>query len=110
MFNFVEANIVFCYQVWRAELVLADFVLHKMFTSSEFDGIVAVELGAGTGNLVAYLGVFASIMGLCGRFFLRSECSHLVVNSATNRDINAYMTGFRCIFTRLGWYATCKGC
>ncbi|XP_071733469.1 uncharacterized protein [Rutidosis leptorrhynchoides] len=36
-------------QVWRAELVLSDFVLHKMFTSSEFDGIVAVELGAGTG-------------------------------------------------------------
>lgn len=53
-------------QVWRAELVLADFVLHKMFTSSEFDGIVAVELGAGT--------------------------------------------GFHCIFTRLGWYATCTGC
>lgn len=36
-------------QVWRAELVLSDFVLHKMFTSSEFDGIVALELGAGTG-------------------------------------------------------------
>ncbi|XP_059459394.1 uncharacterized protein LOC132188844 isoform X3 [Corylus avellana] len=35
-------------QVWRAELVLSDFVLHKMFTSSEFDGIVALELGAGT--------------------------------------------------------------
>ncbi|CAI9114111.1 OLC1v1014752C2 [Oldenlandia corymbosa var. corymbosa] len=36
-------------QVWKAELVLADFVLHKMFTSQEFDGVVAVELGAGTG-------------------------------------------------------------
>ncbi|KAK4590621.1 hypothetical protein RGQ29_020968 [Quercus rubra] len=35
-------------QVWRAELVLSDFVLHKMFTSTEFDGIVALELGAGT--------------------------------------------------------------
>lgn len=38
------------FQVWRAELILADFVLHKMVTSSEFDGIVAIELGAGTGN------------------------------------------------------------
>ncbi|KAK7847323.1 methyltransferase-like protein 22 [Quercus suber] len=36
-------------QVWRAELVLSDFVLHKMFTSTELDGIVALELGAGTG-------------------------------------------------------------
>lgn len=40
--------------------MLADFVLHKMFTSSDFDGIVAVELGAGTGKVVifAYLNVF----------------------------------------------------
>lgn len=36
-------------QVWKAELVLADFLLHKMSTSKELDGIVAVELGAGTG-------------------------------------------------------------
>ena len=35
--------------MWIAELVLSDFVLHKMFTSTEFDGIVALELGAGTG-------------------------------------------------------------
>ena len=31
--------------------MLADFVLHKMFSSSEFDGIVAVELGAGVGKV-----------------------------------------------------------
>ncbi|XP_078181833.1 putative methyltransferase family protein isoform X1 [Carex rostrata] len=36
-------------QVWRASLVLADFVLHKCLTSSEFDGVTAIELGAGTG-------------------------------------------------------------
>ena len=29
--------------------MLSDFVLHKMFTSSDFHGIVALELGAGTG-------------------------------------------------------------
>ncbi|XP_042491807.1 methyltransferase-like protein 22 isoform X2 [Macadamia integrifolia] len=36
-------------QLWRAELALADFVLHRVFTSSDFDGIVSLELGAGTG-------------------------------------------------------------
>lgn len=43
--------------MWRAELVLSDFVLHKMFTSAEFDGIVALELGAGTGisTITTYL-------------------------------------------------------
>lgn len=42
-------------QVWRAELILSDFVLHKIHTSSEFEGIVSLELGAGTGF---YLTVF----------------------------------------------------
>ncbi|XP_044495436.1 methyltransferase-like protein 22 isoform X3 [Mangifera indica] len=36
-------------QVWKAELVLSDFVMHKMCISSEFYGIVSLELGAGTG-------------------------------------------------------------
>nr|AMK47967.1 putative methyltransferase family protein [Lupinus angustifolius] len=35
-------------QVWRAELVLSDFILHKALCSSEFDGVIALELGAGT--------------------------------------------------------------
>lgn len=38
--------------MWRAELVLSDFLLHKMFTSSELDGIISLELGAGTGALI----------------------------------------------------------
>lgn len=46
------------FQVWRAELVLSDFVLHKMFTSSEFDGIVALELGAGTGIALIFMLLF----------------------------------------------------
>lgn len=37
-------------QVWRAELVLADLVLHVMSISSDFDEVVALELGAGTGK------------------------------------------------------------
>ncbi|KAH9714449.1 putative methyltransferase family protein [Citrus sinensis] len=41
-------------QVWKAELVLADFVMHKMCTSSDFNGIISLELGAGTdhGNYI----------------------------------------------------------
>lgn len=40
------------FQVWRAELVLSDFILHKALSSSEFHGVVALELGAGTGTLI----------------------------------------------------------
>ncbi|XP_058774140.1 uncharacterized protein LOC131648394 isoform X1 [Vicia villosa] len=36
-------------QVWRAELVLTDFILHKALCSSESHGVTAIELGAGTG-------------------------------------------------------------
>lgn len=32
-------------------MVLADFVLHMMHKSSKLNGIVAVELGAGTGRV-----------------------------------------------------------
>lgn len=42
-------------QVWRAELVLADFVLHMMYKSSKFNGITALELGAGTGESLTSL-------------------------------------------------------
>lgn len=37
-------------QVWRAELVLADYLMHKIFTSSDFEEVIAAELGAGTGS------------------------------------------------------------
>ncbi|CAM0902527.1 unnamed protein product [Alopecurus aequalis] len=36
-------------QVWKAAMLLTDFVLHKSFTSSEFHDVTAVEIGAGTG-------------------------------------------------------------
>lgn len=61
--------------------MLSDFVLHKMFTSSEFDGIIALELGAGTGMLTIitcmmsclhvlqslYCRLFMTIINLCPR-------------------------------------------
>lgn len=36
-------------QIWRASLLLGDFILHSIRTSSYFDDVVALELGAGTG-------------------------------------------------------------
>lgn len=42
-------------QVWMAALVLTDFVLHRISISSDFNGITALELGAGTGDLITTL-------------------------------------------------------
>ncbi|KAI0492528.1 hypothetical protein KFK09_026801 [Dendrobium nobile] len=36
-------------QVWMAELLLSDYLLHRGVISSSFDDITALELGAGTG-------------------------------------------------------------
>lgn len=33
--------------------MLSDFVMQKMCTSDEFNGIISLELGAGTGILVS---------------------------------------------------------
>ncbi|XP_028202769.1 methyltransferase-like protein 22 isoform X3 [Glycine soja] len=35
-------------QVWRAELLLSDFILHKASSSSQLHQVIALELGAGT--------------------------------------------------------------
>lgn len=53
-------------QIWRAELVLADFVLHKMINSSEFRGVIAIELGAGTGLVGILLARDAKTVFLTG--------------------------------------------
>ncbi|XP_071733468.1 uncharacterized protein [Rutidosis leptorrhynchoides] len=72
-------------QVWRAELVLSDFVLHKMFTSSEFDGIVAVELGAGTGLVGMLLARVAKTV------FLTDHGVDILYNCASNVRLNSAM-------------------
>ncbi|XP_023762104.2 uncharacterized protein LOC111910497 [Lactuca sativa] len=72
-------------QVWRAELVLSDFVLHKMFTTSEFDGIVAIELGAGTGLVGMLLARVAKTV------FLTDHGVEILENCARNVHLNSVM-------------------
>ncbi|KAA8540421.1 hypothetical protein F0562_024660 [Nyssa sinensis] len=72
-------------QVWRAELILADFVLHKMFTSSEFDGIIAIELGAGTGLVGMLLACAANTI------FLTDSGDGVLDNCAKNVHLNSGM-------------------
>ncbi|KAL8458220.1 hypothetical protein ACS0TY_035923 [Phlomoides rotata] len=70
-------------QVWRAELVLADFVLHMTYKSSDFDGIVAIELGAGTGLVGMLLARFANTV------FITDKGDEVLENCAKNIDLNA---------------------
>ncbi|XP_023528002.1 methyltransferase-like protein 22 isoform X1 [Cucurbita pepo subsp. pepo] len=70
-------------QVWKAELVLSDFVLHTMLTSSKFDGIVALELGAGTGLVGILLARVAKTV------FLTDKGDHILDNCAKNIGLNS---------------------
>ncbi|XVF86601.1 hypothetical protein PTKIN_Ptkin18bG0055500 [Pterospermum kingtungense] len=70
-------------QVWKAELVLSDFVLHKMCTSTEFDGIVALELGAGTGLAGMLLAHAAKTI------FLTDHGDEILANCVKNVQLNS---------------------
>ncbi|XP_021736839.1 methyltransferase-like protein 22 [Chenopodium quinoa] len=74
-------------QVWRAELILADYVLHKMSSSSVFNGVVAVELGAGTG-LVGIL-----IAHVAKAVFITDHGIEILDNCARNAHINSGLFG-----------------
>ncbi|XP_050230797.1 uncharacterized protein LOC126679833 isoform X2 [Mercurialis annua] len=86
-------------QVWKAELVLSDFVLHKMFTSSEFDGISLLELGAGTG-LVGML-----IAHVAKTVFLTDRGDEILDNCARNVQLNSEVLNYQsAIYVReLDW-------
>ncbi|KAF9617673.1 hypothetical protein IFM89_037907 [Coptis chinensis] len=70
-------------QVWRAELVLADFVLHTLFTMNILDGIIALELGAGTGLVGILLARVAKTV------FLTDHGDDILNNCAMNVHLNA---------------------
>ncbi|XP_043700904.1 methyltransferase-like protein 22 isoform X3 [Telopea speciosissima] len=81
--------------VWRAELALADFVLHRVFTSSDFDGIVSLELGAGTGLVGILLARVAKTVFLtdCGVEILGNCTANVHLNSKTysNNETSVYV-------------------
>eukprot|EP00268_Persea_americana_P026889 TRINITY_DN2642_c1_g1_i16.p1 TRINITY_DN2642_c1_g1~~TRINITY_DN2642_c1_g1_i16.p1 ORF type:complete len:296 (+),score=69.92 TRINITY_DN2642_c1_g1_i16:741-1628(+) len=70
-------------QVWRGALVLADFILHKIFTSSDFNDIVSLELGAGTGLVGILLARVAKTV------FLTDYDNEVLGNCVTNVDVNS---------------------
>ncbi|KAL7099874.1 hypothetical protein ACP275_09G113400 [Erythranthe tilingii] len=70
-------------QIWRAELVLADFVLHKLYMSSDFDGTVALELGAGTGLVGMLLARVAN-----NTVFITDRGDDILGNCAENINLN----------------------
>ncbi|KAE8679921.1 hypothetical protein F3Y22_tig00111393pilonHSYRG00108 [Hibiscus syriacus] len=69
-------------QVWKAELVLSDFVLHKICTSMEFHGIVSLELGAGTGLAGMLLALAARTV------FLTDHGDKILENCLKNVQLN----------------------
>lgn len=93
-----------------------------MVTSSEFDGIVAIELGAGTGN-----GIFMPLKGYekltllisflhwtlsRGRELLAWSLS-VCVNSPSNTNFPLKCPSikqFITIYFRFGWHTTCTCC
>ncbi|KAG7660187.1 Lysine methyltransferase [Arabidopsis suecica] len=70
-------------QVWKAQLVLSEFVLHKICTSSDFHGIVCLELGAGTGLLGILLARVAKAI------FLTDHGDEILGNCAKNLELNS---------------------
>ncbi|MCO5553774.1 hypothetical protein L7F22_007300 [Adiantum nelumboides] len=51
-------------QVWKASLLLGDFLLHKMQTTCELNDVIGLELGAGTGILGILLAAKARLVYL----------------------------------------------
>ncbi|CAN6459658.1 unnamed protein product [Victoria cruziana] len=85
-------------QVWKAALLLVDFILHKFSTSSDFSNAVALELGAGTGLVGIVLARFARIV------FLTDRDAEILDNCATNVQLNEEL--FKCdnvLVRELNW-------
>ncbi|GAV64494.1 Methyltransf_16 domain-containing protein [Cephalotus follicularis] len=76
-------------QLWKAELLLSDFVLHKMFTSSVLDGIISLELGAGTGLVGILLACVAKTV------FLTDRDEEILDNCAINVQLNSGVVNYQ---------------
>ncbi|KAG1327120.1 methyltransferase-like protein 22 [Cocos nucifera] len=75
-------------QVWRAALVLTDFVLHKSLSSSDFNDIIALELGAGTGLVGIALARVARTV------FITDRGMEVLDNCAANVQLNSSLLKF----------------
>ncbi|XP_052159754.1 uncharacterized protein LOC127777234 isoform X1 [Oryza glaberrima] len=75
-------------QVWKAALLLTDFVLHKSFTSSEFNGVTAIEIGAGTGL------VGLALARVAKKIFITDRGSDILDNCLANVQLNSSMLKF----------------
>ncbi|XP_031388729.1 methyltransferase-like protein 22 isoform X2 [Punica granatum] len=86
-------------QVWKAELVLSDFVWHTMSTSSKLDQITAVELGAGTGLVGMLLARAAE------KVFLTDRGDDILENCLKNVHLNDGVLNYKAaIYVReLDW-------
>ncbi|KAL6137642.1 hypothetical protein ACLB2K_062932 [Fragaria x ananassa] len=86
-------------QVWRAELVLSDFILHKMFTSSELAGVVSLELGAGTGLVGILLAHVAKTV------FITDHGNEILDNCSKNIELNSELIdhGTKVYVRELDW-------
>nr|CAB3470956.1 unnamed protein product [Digitaria exilis] len=76
-------------QVWKAALLLADFVLHKSFTSSNFDGVTAIEVGAGTGDNPWFCLVGLTLARVARRVFVTDRGTDILDNCMANVRINS---------------------
>ncbi|KAK4267461.1 hypothetical protein QN277_024239 [Acacia crassicarpa] len=87
-------------QVWRAELVLSDFVLHKIVSSSEFHGAIALELGAGTGMVGLLLARCVDAV------FLTDHGNETLENCAKNVQLNAGLLNCKAAISvhELDWF------
>ncbi|XP_027340408.1 methyltransferase-like protein 22 isoform X2 [Abrus precatorius] len=87
-------------QVWRAELVLSDFILHKSFCSSELHGVIAFELGAGTG----LVGLLLARIG--NTVFLTDHGNEILDNCTKNVQLNFGLLNYQAtIYVReLDWF------
>ncbi|XP_008647476.1 putative methyltransferase family protein isoform X4 [Zea mays] len=75
-------------QVWKAALLLSDFILHESFSSPNFDGVTAIEIGAGTGL------VGLALARVARRIFVTDRGTDILDNCLANLHINSGMLRF----------------
>eukprot|EP01018_Ginkgo_biloba_P015595 Gb_16252 [translate_table: standard] len=73
------------FQIWKASLLLADFILHLIQTSSIFNDVIALELGAGTGLVGILLARAAKSV------FITDRGTEILDNCLHNVELNSHV-------------------